>query len=168
MIEFDIDEIRNEIKDFSYEDKLAFLEDKEMEVYEELEAIQLLLSDISSIKDEIQIEKNDKMCKQVLQSLKDNGYDMELDSNGNLSFTLGLADITIIMYFLDAKIDFSFIASQKQLKIRELISFILPEFKADGNYFSQKVPEEDICKCVVTVVDKLMSHRLDFERFADK
>ena len=162
MIDFDIDDIREEIKDLPYEDKLAFLEDKESELDEIVEELNGYISDISSLKDEIQTEKNDKMCKLVLQSLKDNDYNMELDSNDNLTFPLGLANITIIMQFLNDKVEFYFKASQKQLKIRELISSILPEFKVDGNYFSQEVQEE-ICKCVVNVVDKLMGHKKDFE-----
>ena len=168
MIEFDIDEIREEIKELPYEDKLDLLQDKERELEDIVDELDGYISDISSLIDEIQTEKNDKMCKQVLQSLKDKGYDMELDDSGNLSFSLGSADITIVMFLLDAKVDFSFKASQKQLTTRELISSILPEFKADGNYFSQNVPEEEICKRVVDVVDKLMSHRLEFERNADK
>ena len=163
MIDFDIDDIREIIKDLPYADKLAFLEDKESELDEIVEELNGYISDISSLKDEIQTEKNDKMCKQVLQSLKDNGYNMDLDKNGNLSFPLGLANITIIMQFLDAKVNFHFNAEQKQLKFRELISSILPEFKAEGNYYSLKVPEEDICKSVVDVVNKLMSHRQKFE-----
>jgi hypothetical protein len=107
-------------------------------------------------------ERNDGICKDILLSLKGAGYNMELDSNGNLSFTLGLADFTIIMQFLDAKVQFYFNASQRQLLIRELISAILPEFKADGNHYSLQVPEEEICKCVVGMVDKLMKHK---ERF---
>lgn len=163
MIDFDIDDIREIIKDLPYADKLAFLEDKESELDEIVEELNGYISDISSLKDEIQTEMNDKMCKQVLQSLKDNGYNLDLDSNGNLTFPLGLADITIIMQFLDTKVDFYFKSSQSQLKIRELISSILPEFKAEGNYYSLKVPEEDICKSVVDMVDKLMNHRLEFE-----
>lgn len=108
MIDSDIDDIREEIKDLPYEDKLAILEDKESELDEIVEEQNGYISDISSLKDEIQTEKNDKMCKQVLQSLKDNGYNMELDNNGNLTFPLGLADITIIMHFLDAKDEFYF------------------------------------------------------------
>jgi len=168
MIDFDINDIREEIKDLPYENKLTFLEDKESELDEIIEELNGYISDISSLKDEIQTEKNEKMCKQVLQSLKDNGYNMELDSNGNLTFPLGLANITIIMQFFNAKVEFYFKESQSQLKIRELISSILPEFKTDGNYYSLKVPEEEICKCVVGVVDKLMGHRLKFERFMDK
>ena len=159
MIDFDIDDIREIIKDLPYADKLAFLEDKESELDEIVEELNGYISDISSLKDEIQTEKNEKMCNQILQSLKDHGYNMELDSNGNLTFPLGLANITIIMQFLDAKVDFSFKASQSQLKIRELISSILPEFKAEGYYYSQKVSEEEICKCVVDVVDKLMNNK---------
>ena len=168
MIDLDIDNVREEIKDLPYEDKLAFLEDKESELDDIVEELNGYISDISSLKDEIQTKKNDKMCQQILQSLKDNGYSIELDSNGNLTFPLGLANITIIMQFLNAKVEFYFKESQSQLQIRELISSILPEFKADGNHYSQKVPEEDICKCVVDVVDKLMGHRLEFERFMDK
>ena len=146
MREFDIDEIREEIKEVPYEDKLDFLQDKESELEDIVDELDGYISDISSLIDEVQTEKNDKMCKQVLQSLKDKGYDMELDDS----------------------VDFSFKASQKQLTTRELISSILPEFKADGNYFSQNVPEEEICKRVVDVVDKLISHRLEFERITDK
>ncbi len=163
MIDFDIDDIREIIKDLPYADKLAFLEDKESELDEIVEELNGYISDILSLKDEIQTEKNDKMCKQVLQSLKDNGYNLDLDSNGNLTFPLGLANITIIMQFLDAKVDFSFKASQSQLKIRELICSILPEFNSEGNYYSLKVPEEEICKCVVDVVDKLMNHKEYFQ-----
>ena len=39
MIDFDIDDIREEIKNQPYEDKLAFLEDKESELDEILDAI---------------------------------------------------------------------------------------------------------------------------------
>ncbi len=162
MIEFDIDDIREEIKNLLYEEKMAFLDDKESELDEIIEELNGYISDISSLKDEIQTEWNNKICKQVLQSLKCNGYNMSLDNNGNLSFPLGLANITIVMQFLDAKVEFHFNADQKQLKFRELISSILPEFKADGNFYSLQVPEEDTCQCVVGVVDKLMNHKEEF------
>ena len=165
MNDFDIDNIREEIKNLLYEEKMAFLDDKESELDEIIEELNGYISDISSLKDEIQSEWNNKICKQVLQSLKDNGYNMDLDNNGNLSFPLGLANITIIMQFLDAKVDFHFNAEQKQLKFRELISSILPEFKADGNYYSLQVPERDTCKCVVSVVEKLMNHKEEFQDF---
>ena len=163
MADFDIDDIREEIKELSYNEKLAFLEEKETEIREELEATELLLSDITSLIDKIETEKNDKICKQILQALKDNGYDMELDRNGNLSFCLGKTDVTIIMDFSFSRVELLFNANQKQLQTRELISSILPEFKADGNSYSMVVPEEDICKCVVGVVDKLMSHQEKFQ-----
>ena len=161
MIEFDIDNIREEIKDLSYKDKLELLEEKGNDIEELIEELQGYVSEISSLEDEIRTERNDGICKDILLSLKGAGYNMELDSNGNLSFTLGLANFTIIMQFLDAKVQFYFNASQSQLKIRELISSILPEFKADGNHYSLQVPEE-ICKCVVCVVDKLMEHKENF------
>ena len=163
MIDFDIDDIREEIKDLPYADKLAFLEDKESELDEIVEEQNGYISDISSLKDEIQTEWNDKRCKQVIQSLKDNGYNLDIDNNGNLSFPLGLANITIIMQFLDTKVKFHFNANQNKLKFRELISFILPEFKADGNFFSLQVSNGDVCKCVVSMVDMLMKHKEEFE-----
>lgn len=167
MVDFDIDDILEEIKELSYDEKLTFLEEKETEIREELETTELLLSDITSLIDEIETEKNDKICKHILQALKDNGYDMELDRNGNLSFRLGKTDVTIIMQFFYSKIELLFNADQKQPQTRELISSILPEFKADGNFYSLQVSEEDICKCVVGVVDKLMSHRQEFEEITN-
>lgn len=162
MIEFDIDNIREEIKDLSNKDKLELLEEKGNDIERLIEKLQGYVSEISSLEDEIRTEQNDSICKDFLLSLKGAGYNMELDSNGNLSFPLGLANITIIMQFLDAKVQFYFNASQSQLLIRELISSILPEYNVDGNYYSLQVPEEEICKCVVGVVDKLMKHK---ERF---
>ncbi len=162
MVDFDIDDIREEIKELSYNEKLAFLEEKETEIREELEATELLLSDITSLIDKIETEKNDKICKQILQALKDNGYDMELDRNGNLSFCLGKTDVTIIMDFSFSRVELLFNAGQKQLRTRELISSILPEFKVYDHYYKLQVPEKDICKCVVGVVDKLMSHKENF------
>ena len=162
MIEFDIDNIREEIKDLSYKDKLELLEEKGNDIEELIEELQGYVSEISSLEDEIRTERNDGICKDILLSLKGAGYNMELDSNGNLSFPLGLANFTIIMQFLDAKVEFYFNASQSQLLIRELISSILPEYNVDGNYYSLQVPEEEICKYVVDVVDKLMEHKEQF------
>ena len=154
--------IREEIKDLSYKDKLELLEEKGNDIERLIEKLQGYVSEISSLEDEIRTEQNDSICKDILLSLKGAGYNMELDSNGNLSFPLGLANITIIMQFLDAKVQFYFNASQSQLLIRELISSILPEYNVDGNYYSLQVPEEEICKCVVGVVDKLMKHKEAF------
>ena len=162
MIDFDVDKIREEIKDLSYKDKLELLEEKGNDIEELIEELQGYVSEISSLEDEIRTERNDGICKDILLSLKGAGYNMELDSNGNLSFPLGLANFTIIMQFLDAKVEFYFNASQSQLLIRELISSILPEYNVDGNYYSLQVPEEEICKYVVDVVDKLMEHKEQF------
>ena len=162
MADFDIDDILEKIKELSYDEKLTFLEEKEIEIREELEATELLLSDITSLIDKIETENNDKMCKQILQELKDNDYDMELDRNGNLSFRLGKTDVTIIMDFSFSRVELLFNAGQKQLRTRELVSSILPEFKVYDHYYKLQVPEKDICKCVVGVVDKLMSHKENF------
>ena len=102
----DLDKIREEIKDLSYKDKLELLKEKGNDIEELIEELQGYVSEISSLADEIRTEQNDGICKDILQSLKGAGYNMELDSNGNLSFTLGLANFTIIMQFLYAKVQF--------------------------------------------------------------
>ena len=163
MTDFNFNDIREEIKNLLFEEKMAYLDDKESELEEIVEELNGYISDISSLKEEIQTEWNDKRCKQVIQSLKDNGYNLDIDNNGNLSFSLGLANITIIMQFLDTNVKFHFNANQNQLKFRELISSILPEFKADGNCFSLQVSDGDVCKCVVSMVDMLMKHKEEFE-----
>ena len=163
MIEFNIDEIREEIKDLSYEDKLVFLEDKERNIEALIEELQGYVSDISSLKDEIETERNNNICQSVLQSLKDAGYPLELDSNGNVSFSLGKVDITILMSFVESKVDFFFNAKEKQLKYRELINSLVPDFDQDGNFFSRQVAEEKLIESVVDLVSKLMNNRQRFE-----
>ena len=163
MIEFNIDEIREEIKDLSYEDKLDFLEDKERNIEALIEELQGYVSDISSLKDEIKTERNNNICQSVLQSLKNAGYPLELDSNGNVSFSLGKVDITILMSFVESKVDFFFNAKEKQLKYRELINSLVPDFDQDGNFFSRQVAEEKLIESVVDLVSKLMNNRQIFE-----
>jgi len=163
MIEFNIDDIREEIKDLSYEDKLDFLEDKERNIEALIEELQGYVSDISSLKDEIKTERNNNICQSILQSLKDAGYPLELDSNGNVSFSLGKVDITILMSFVESKVDFFFNAKEKQLKYRELINSLVPDFDQDGNFFSRQVAEEKLIESVVDLVSKLMNNRQIFE-----
>ena len=163
MIEFNIDEIREEIKDLSYEDKLDFLEDKERNIEALIEELQGYVSDISSLKDEIETERNNNICQSILQSLKDAGYPLELDSNGNVSFSLGKVDITILMSFVESKVDFFFNAKEKQLKYRELINSLVPDFDQDGNFFSRQVAEEKLIESVADLVSKLMNNRQIFE-----
>ena len=141
MIEFNIDDIREEIKDLSYEDKLVFLEDKERNIEALIEELQGYVSDISSLEDEIKTERNNNICQSVLQSLKNAGYPLELDSNGNVSFSLGKVDITILMSFVESKVDFFFNAKEKQLKYRE------NEEKSDYARYNQSftVVVQEIC-----------------------
>ena len=163
MIEFNIDEIREEIKDLSYEDKLDFLEAKERNIEALIEELQGYVSDISSLEDEIKTEQNNNICQSVLQSLKNAGYPLELDSNGNVSFSLGKVDITILMSFVESKVDFFFNAKEKQLKYRELINSLVPDFDQDGNFFSRQVAEEKLIESVADLVSKLMNNRQIFE-----
>lgn len=163
MIEFNIDDIREEIKDLSYEDKLDFLENKESNIEALIEELQGFVSDISSLEDEIKTERNNNICQSILQSLKDAGYPLELDSNGNVSFSLGKVDITILMSFVESEVDFFFNAEVKQLKYRELISSLVSDFDQDGNFFSRQVAEEKLIESVVDLVSKLMNNRQRFE-----
>ena len=163
MIEFDIDEIQEEIKDLSYEDKMDFLEEKESDIEELIDELQGYQSEISSFRDEIETERNESICKGVLQSLKDAGYNFELDRNGNISFSLGKANISILMTFIDSKVDLFFEAEKNQFTYRELICSLLPDFKQDGNYFSQQITKEELNMCVVDVVSKLMNNKQKFE-----
>ena len=163
MIDFDIDKIREEIKDLSYEDKLDFLEEKESDIEGLIEELEGYVSDISSLKDEIDTEQNENISKRVLQSLRDAGYNFELDSNGNISFSLGKANITILMTFFEPKVAFFFEVDEKQLTYRKLITSIFPDFKQDVTYIYRQVPEEELNICVVDVVSKLMHNKQKFE-----
>lgn len=91
------------------------------------------------------------------------GYNFELDSNGNISFSLGQANISILLTYIESKVDFYFNAEKKQLSYRELISSLLPDFKQNGNSFSRQVTEEELNMCVVEVVSKLMNNKQRFE-----
>lgn len=165
MIEFDIDAIRKEITDLDYEDKMAFLEDKESELDAIIEEVNRHMDALSSLRQEIQTDKNDQICNQIQQQLIANGNSryLKLNNVGNLSLSLGLARIIIIRQFLDGKVKFFFSANRKQQKLRTLIGSILPEYKADGNNFSRQVPEAGICLCVLDLIDKLLNNKESFE-----
>ena len=66
MIDFDVDKIREEIKDLSYKDKLELLEDKGHDIEILIEELQGYVSEISSLEDEIRTERNDSICKNIL------------------------------------------------------------------------------------------------------
>ena len=178
MIDFDITQIKNEIKDLSYADKLAYLENKESifeseveelesekeELESKIDELEDCIYDISSLKNEIETNLNDVICKSILQSLEDAGHNFKLDYHGNIHFSLGKADFTILMSFkYDSKVEFFFISDKKQHTFQDLICSIMPDFKKDINRFSRQVPEEEISKCVVDVVSKLMNNKQKFE-----
>ena len=171
MIDFDITKIKDEIKDLSYAEKISYLENKESvferekeELESKIDKLEDCIDDISSLKDEIETNHNDVICKSILQSLRDAGYPLELNSNGNISFSLGKADFTICMSFkYDSKVEFFFISYKKQHAFQNLVCSFMPDFKKDINRFSRQVPEEEIIKCVVDVVKKLMTNKQKFE-----
>ncbi len=160
MVEFDIDEILEEIKDLPYEEKLSFLEDKETDLDELIDELEGYVLEICSLKNEI-------INKSVLQSLKDAGYPLEFDERGYISFPLGNIMIHIGLIMIELPVSVSFESTEKQLKYRKLISFLLPDFKQKGNTFEKRVAEEDINKCIVDVVRRLMNNKQKFEEIAN-
>ena len=165
MINFDIETIRVEIKELTYEDKLDFLEEIESDIYEPIEELQGYVSDTWMLKNEIRDDKNEKICKSILQSIKDADCPLVLDNNGNVSFSLGKVDITIFMSVVEPKVGFSLNAEEDQLSYQELIRSLLLDFKQDGYCFSRKVEEENVC--VVDVVSKLMNNKQKFKELSE-
>ena len=163
MIDFYKIDLNEAIDGLSYEEKLEYLKEREDEVNDEMEELKTHLADIQEIKDEIEEEHQKELQDKVLLELHNAGYPLELDGNGNISFSLGKVDITILMSFVEPKVGFTFNAEEKQLKFRELISSLVPDFKQDGNFFSRQVAEEELIECVVGVVSKLMNNRQKFD-----
>lgn len=176
MIDFDITKIKDEIKDLSYADKLTFLSNKSDALGSKIDELRSLIEELDDSIDEIstlfqsiQSEHNATICNSILQSLTDEGYDINLDSNSKLSFTLGFATFTIeTSYLYDPIVEFSFDTEKEHYTLHKLISSILPEFKKDRYRYIRKVSEEEYSKCVVDVVDKLMGHKEEFEGIVDK
>lgn len=163
MIDFYKIDLNEAIDGLSYEEKLEYLKEREDEVNDEMEELKTHLADIQEIKDEIEEEHQKELQDKVLLGLHNAGYPLELDGNGNISFSLGKVDITILMSFVEPKVAFTFNAEEKQLQYRELISSLLPDFIQDGNSFSRQVTEEGLIESVVDVVNKLMNNKKEFE-----
>ena len=158
MVDFDIIDINEAIDGLSYEEKLEYLKERVDEVNDEMEELENLLSDIEEIKDEIEEEHQKELHDKVLLDLHNAGYPLELDSNGNISFSLGRANITIFLAYNTEKVNFCFESSVKQHSYQKLISSLLPDFKQDVNAFYRQVAEEDFSTCVVDVVSKLINN----------
>ena len=168
MIDYDLIDINEYREGLSFEEQLEFLKEKEDEIYQEIEDLKSLLSDIEEIKDEIEEEHQKELQDKVLLDLHNAGYPLELDSNGNISFSLGKANITIFLAYITEKVNFCFESSGKQLSYRKLICSLLPDFKQDGNVFYRQVAEEDISTCVIDVVNKLMNNQQKFEELSEE
>lgn len=153
MIEFDIDDIREEIQDLSYEKKLEFLKDKEDEVGETINELEVLSIEIMELREEI-------LRNETLLALQNAGYDVQPDTIGNLSFDFDEASITI--YFLSApsEIHFSFYAYKDQLTYRKTISSLVPEYNHNDNSFSKDVTEETFIDEIVSLVRRLMNRQV--------
>lgn len=162
MVDFDIIDINEAIDGLSYEEKLEYLKEREDEVNDAMEELETLMSDIEEIKDEIEEEHQKELHDKVLLDLHNAGYNLESDSYGNISFSLGKAKITIFLAYITEKVEFCFESSCKQLSYRKLISSLLPDFKQERGNFYRQVAGDDISTCVVDVVSKLMNNRQEF------
>ncbi len=167
MVDFDIIDINEAIDGLSYEEKLEYLKEREVEINDVMEELKTHLADIQEIIDEIEEEHQKELQDKVLLDLHNAGYPLELDSNGNISFSLGKAKITISLAYITEKVSFCFESSGKQHSYQKLISSLLPDFKQDINVFYRLVAEEDFSTCVVDVVSKLMNNKQKFEEIGE-
>lgn len=85
--------------------------------------------------------------------MKEAGYNIPWDSNGNLTIELGGAIITIVL--ISEHINISFTAGTHQLSYRELMSKLLPNYKQDGNFFSLTIPEKELIGKLVETIKTL-------------
>ena len=154
MIDFDIIDINEAIDGLSYEEQLEHLNDREDEINEAIEELNILLSDVKERKDEIEDEHQKEIRDKVLLAINNAGYNIPLDKNGNLSLAYEEATITIPMYF-SSSIDFIFKVDRNQLTYRKMISSLVPDYKQDGNYFYKPVSEESLCEEIVSLVKRL-------------
>ena len=153
MIDFDIIDINEAIDGLSYEEQLEYLNDREDEINEAIEELNILLSDVKERKDEIENEHHNEIQDKILLALNNMGYKNPLDKNGNLSFAFEEATITIIMCF-SSRIYFDFKVDRNQLTYRKMISSLVPDYKQD-NLFYKPVSEEALCEEIVSLVKRL-------------
>ena len=153
MIDYAIIDINEAIDGLSYEEQLEYLNDREDEINEAIEELNILLSDVKERKDEIEDEHQQEIRDKVLLALNNAGYNIPLDKNGNLSFTFEEATITIPMCF-SGRIDFDFKVDRNQLTYRKMISSLVPDYKQDGNLFYKPVSEETLCEEIVSLVKR--------------
>jgi len=149
MIEFDIDDIREEIQDLSYEEKLEFLKDKEDEVDETVNELEDLSIEIMDLREEI-------LRNETLLALQNAGYDVQPDTIGNLSFDFDEATLTIFFDSAPSEIKFYFYAYKDQLTYRKTISSLVPEYNHNDNSFSKDVTVETFIDEIVSLVSRLM------------
>ena len=154
MIDFDIIDINEAIDGLSYEEQLEYLNDREDEINEAIEELNILLSDVKERKDEIEDEHQKEIRDKVLLALNNAGYNIPLDENGNLSFAFEEATITILMSF-SSKINFFFKVDRNQLTYRKMISSLVPDYEQDSNTFYKPVSEEALCDEIVSLVKRL-------------
>lgn len=156
MVDFDIIDVNEAIDGLSYEEKIAYLNDKEMEINDAIEELETLLSDIGNIKNEIEEERQKEILNKILLDLHNAGYNVLLNDNGSLSFGFEESAITIMNPYPDSTIKLYFNTDENKIVFyRKMISSLLPDYKQDGNYFSKPVSEETLEEEILSLVRRL-------------
>ncbi|MCQ2128932.1 MAG: hypothetical protein MJZ08_05825 [Bacteroidaceae bacterium] len=166
MIEFDIEEIKESIQDLSDNDKLKVLEEKETEIYSLIEELEGYLSEIEELKEEIEERQHTAFYNNVQDALKEAGYNIPWDNNGNLTIELGSATITIMP--TSEKISVYFTAEKHQLSYRELMSRLLPDYKQDGTFFGLSCQEENLIANLIETIKTLTNAEGQFSEISGK
>ena len=161
MIEFDIEEIKESIQDLSDNDKLEVLTEKETEIQSLIDELEGYLSEIEELKEEIEERQYTAFCNDVQNALKEAGYNIPWDSNGNLTIELGGATITITP--MSEKISVFFTSEKHQLSYRELMNKLLPEYKQDGTFFGLSCQEENLIANLIETIKTLTNAKELFE-----
>ncbi|MDO4802284.1 MAG: hypothetical protein Q4A15_08975 [Prevotellaceae bacterium] len=164
MIEFDIEEIKESIQDLSDNDKLKALEEKETEIYSLIEELEDYLSEISELREEIKDRQRTAFCNDVQNALKEAGYNIPWDDNGNLTIELGGATITIMP--TSEKISVYFTAEKHQLSYRKIMSRLFLDYKQDGNFFSLTIPEKELIGKLVDTIKALTNAEGQFSEIS--
>lgn len=164
MIEFDIEEIKESIQDLSDNDKLEVLTEKETEIQSLIDELEGYLSEIEELKEEIEERQYTAFCNDVQNALKEAGYNIPWDSNGNLTIELGGATITITP--MSEKISVFFTSEKHQLSYRELMSKLLSEYKQDGTFFGLSCQEENLIANLIETIKTLTNAEGQFSEIS--
>lgn len=168
MYEFDIDEIKESIEDLSYEEKMEYLSDKEMDIQILIDELEGYINELKDLESEIEGERRTTLCDDIQDELQTAGYDIPWDSNGYLTVKYG--DISIYTYFLYDSADciyVTFKCNRRQLAYRSLLGTILPDFKQNVNLLMRDCTEEDMAELIVDTIGRIVAAKEEFMAIAE-